>query len=213
MLEKVDRVAHWRFKLFLALLVLGVLGLGQALPINYAIVLAFDFASLVFLVSTVSVWKKGTPSEMRMKAARDDGGRTLLLAISTILIAVILVVLVTIMGGAASRSMGGLALIVVTQLLAWMFANIVWAFHYAHLFYDAAASGNDHGGLSFPGSAAPEFSDFCYLSLVIGMTFQVSDVQVTSQHLRKIVLAHGMVAFVYNLGVFALTVNMISNIF
>jgi uncharacterized membrane protein len=210
MSRKFDSIAHGRFKLFLALLALGTAGLGIIVPFNYAAVVAFDCAALVFLASAIAVWRRGTPAEMRKNAARDDGGRAMLLAVSTIVIGVVLVALVTIMGGTASRTIGGLALVVVTQLLAWTFANVVWAFHYAHLFYDRTQSGNDQGGLSFPGSASPEFSDFCYFSFVVGMTFQVSDVRITSSSLRKIAMAHGMVAFFYNLGVLALTVNLIA---
>jgi uncharacterized membrane protein len=211
--NKTNRIAHGRFKLFLIILVAGVVALLLFVPINFAIVLAFDAAALVFLASTVAVWKRGTPSEMRKNAARDDGGRGMLLVISTIVIGVILVALVTMIGGTATRSIAGLMLVVVTQWLAWLFANIVWAFHYAHLFYDPLPGGADHGGLSFPGDAPPEFSDFCYFSLVVGMTFQVSDVQITSPQLRKTVLAHAMVAFSYNLGVLALTVNLIASAF
>jgi uncharacterized membrane protein len=210
MRKKADRIAHRRFKLFLSLLVVGAGGLSLFIPINYAIVLAFDLAAMVFLASAAVVWKQGTPEEMRQNAARDDGGRAMLLVTSTIVIGVILVVLVTIVSGTQSRTPSGLTLVIVTQLLAWIFANIVWAFHYAHLFYDPTSSGDDRGGLTFPGGAPPDFSDFCYFSLVIGMTFQVSDVEITSRQLRKIVMAHGMVAFFYNLGVLALTVNLIA---
>jgi uncharacterized membrane protein len=210
MRTKANRIAHGRFKLFLGLLILGAGGMSLFLPINYAMVLAFDLAALVFLATCAAVWKQGLPQELRLNAARDDGGRAMLLAISTIVIGVILVVLVTIMGGAKSRTPGGLALVIATQLLAWIFANVVWAFHYAHLYYDPDSNGADQGGLTFPGGDPPEFPDFCYFSLVIGMTFQVSDVEITSSHFRKIAMAHGMVAFVYNLGVLALTVNLIA---
>jgi uncharacterized membrane protein len=210
MAKKSDRIAHGRFKLFLALLIVGVVGLSPVAPIKYAIVLAFDGASLVFLASAVNIWRNGTPQELRKNAARDDGGRAMLLAVSTIVIGVILVLLVAIIGGTPSPTFGSLTLIIATQLLAWLFANVVWAFHYAHLFYDPISKGSDQGGLSFPGKRPPEFSDFCYFSFVVGMTFQVSDVEVTSPHFRKIVMAHGIVAFFYNLGVLALTVNLIA---
>jgi uncharacterized membrane protein len=207
---KIVRIAHGRFKLFLAFLVAGATGLVFFVPVEFAIALAFDFAAMVFLASTVIVWRKGTPAEMRRNAARDDGGRAMLLAVSTVVVSVILVVLVMIAGGPRIDTTG-LLLVIVTQLLAWLFANVVWAFHYAHLFYDAGLSGGDQGGLSFPSDAQPEFSDFCYFSVVVGMTFQVSDVEVTASHFRKTVMLHGMVAFFYNLGVLALTVNLLAD--
>ena len=210
MSKTVNQVSHKRFKIFLAVLVAGVAALAPFAPINYVIALAFDCAAIVFLISTVTVWRRGTSDEMRKNAARDDGGRIMLLIISTIVIGVILAVLVTIIGEKTSGTFAGLPFVIVTQLLAWIFANVVWAFHYAHLYYDRTEKGDDQGGLSFPGGAEPEFSDFCYFSMVIGMTFQVSDVEVTSPRFRKIVMAHGMVAFLYNLGVLALTVNLIA---
>jgi uncharacterized membrane protein len=210
MARQSDQIAQGRFKLFMALLAAGAIGLGFFVPITYAIVLAFDGAALIFMASAAVAWRHGTPEEMRKNAARDDAGRAMLLAVSTIVIVVILVVLVSIIGGSDSRTFAGLMLVIGTQLLAWLFANLVWAFHYAHLFYDPETKGGDKGGLSFPGDAQPEFSDFCYFSLVVGMTFQVSDVEVIAPHFRKVVMAHGLVAFFYNLGVLALTVNLIA---
>jgi uncharacterized membrane protein len=208
--EKGHGIVHGRFKLFLAILVLGGAVFSVFAPPASAIALGFDCASLTFLASSAFVWAHGTPEEMRKTASRDDGGRALLLAMSTIVVAVVLVVLVMIAGGAQNGGIANLLLIVTTQLLAWTFANVVWAFHYAHLYYDVGLKRQDTGGLSFPGDGQPEFSDFCYFSFVLGMTFQVSDVEITAAHFRKVAMIHGMVAFFYNLGVLALTVNLVA---
>jgi uncharacterized membrane protein len=89
-------------------------------------------------------------------------------------------------------------------LLSWAFIHTIFALHYAHEFYDVTA-----GGLAFPqGSADPDYWDFVYFSFVIGMTSQVSDVAVTSKELRRIVTAHGMLSFVFNAALLALTVNL-----
>jgi uncharacterized membrane protein len=105
---KSDEIAHGRFKLFLILLIVGTVGWGLFAPINFAIVLAFDLAALVFLMSVTAVWRQDTPREMRKNAARDDSGRGMLLAISTIVISVILIALVTIMGRAPPSHVGWL---------------------------------------------------------------------------------------------------------
>ena len=85
----------------------------------------------------------------------------------------------------------------VTILLAWFFMNTIFALHYAHFFYgdSDAAAGAEARGLAFPGRAEPDYWDFLYFSFVIGMTFQVSDVQIENQPLRRIALAHGVLAF------------------
>ncbi|RYF73647.1 MAG: DUF1345 domain-containing protein, partial [Comamonadaceae bacterium] len=102
----------------------------------------------------------------------------------------------------------GVALVVVTLVLSWCFANTIFALHYAHLYYlPTGPHGGDHGGLSVPGSEHPGYWDFLYFSFTLGMTFQTSDVAISSAHLRKVVLGHSMLAFMFNLGVLAFTVN------
>ena len=64
------------------------------------------------------------------------------------------------------------------------------------------------GGLEFPGGLAPDYWDFIYFSLVLGMTFQVSDVQITSRKLRRLATLHGLIGFLFNTVIVALTVNI-----
>jgi len=103
-------------------------------------------------------------------------------------------------------------LVVATLVLAWGFVNAVYAVHYAHIFYDRTSSGADRFGLRFPKTQYPEFSDFIYFSFVIGMTFQVSDVEITLPRLRRIVTVHAILAFFFNLGVVALTINVLAGV-
>ena len=62
-------------------------------------------------------------------------------------------------------------LIVATLLVAWLFANTIYALHYAHLYYERKA-----GGIDFPGEDPPGYADFVYFAFTLGMTFQTSDV-------------------------------------
>ena len=100
-------------------------------------------------------------------------------------------------------------------LLSWMMVHITFAFHYAHLYYDDDEEGNSHknaGGLNFPNENKPDYLDFAYFSFIIGMTFQVSDVEVTSRKLRRMVLLHSLLAFGLNTFVVALTINLIAGL-
>ena len=92
-----------------------------------------------------------------------------------------------------------------TILLSWAFIHTIFALHYAHEFYDDEAG----GGLAFPGGGAePDYWDFVYFSFVIGMTSQVSDVGITRQEIRRTATAHGVVSFVFNAALLALTINI-----
>ena len=91
----------------------------------------------------------------------------------------------------------------------------MFALHYAHSYYadaDPRDSRRHGGGLAFPGERNPEYWDFLYFSFVIGMTFQVSDVQIQDHSLRSIALVHGVVAFFFNVVIMALTINIVAGL-
>jgi uncharacterized membrane protein len=78
---------------------------------------------------------------------------------------------------------------------------------------DSDASGGDEArGLAFPGRAEPDYWDFLYSSFVIGMTVQVSDVQIENHRLRRIALAHGVLAFFFDVVVLALIINILAGL-
>ncbi len=98
-----------------------------------------------------------------------------------------------------------------TILLSWAFMHTIFALHYAREYYGEGAD-RRIGGLVFPGNEEPDYWDFLYYSLVIAMTAQVSDVQITSRTIRRLSTVHGVVAFFFNVTVLALTVNIISSL-
>jgi uncharacterized membrane protein len=99
---------------------------------------------------------------------------------------------------------------VVTTLLSWALIQTIFAFHYAHRSY--RGRGDRGSGLASPQTEYPNYWDFIYFSFVIGMTFQVSDVQVTSAALRRVVAAHGVLSFFYSVSILALAVNLGANL-
>ena len=93
--------------------------------------------------------------------------------------------------------------------------NTIFALHYAHGYYGDADPSKEYkaiGGLVFPGRHDPDYWDFMYFSFVVGMTFQVSDVQVEDPKLRRQVLAHGVLAFFFNVVIVALTINIVAGL-
>jgi uncharacterized membrane protein len=94
--------------------------------------------------------------------------------------------------------------------LGWFTLHLIFAFRYAHRFYEKLRSGKgkDAGGLEFPGTAQPGGWDFAYYSFVVGATAQTSDVDVSSMEMRKLTMCHSIVAFFYNTVLIALAVNI-----
>ena len=106
-----------------------------------------------------------------------------------------------------------LVLAILAVATSWLLVHTMFALHYAHYYYgdDPSRAGDDErGGLAFPGGGPPDYWDFFYFSFVVGMTCQVSDVQVTSRGMRRLTLTHGVLSFFFNTGLLALAVNIIA---
>ena len=96
-----------------------------------------------------------------------------------------------------------------TLLLSWLATQIEFAYRYAHEYYSRSPGAPKvDGGLDFPGDEPPDYWDFVYFSMVLGMTFQVSDVQITSRPLRRLATVQGLIGFLFNTVIIALTVNI-----
>ncbi len=188
-------------------LVSGALLLGgMALP--PALLLGFDIGALVFLGGMLLMFNRATIQGMRHQARRQDAGRWGILWSAIAVTAIVMVALGTELH--AAKTGGWLALAVAGSciVLAWLFINVMFALHYAHGFY--GDYGSQHQGLEFPGKEEPDYWDFAYFSIVIGMTFQVSDVQITGRALRRMVLLHSVIAFFFNVFIIAVTVNIVA---
>jgi uncharacterized membrane protein len=102
-----------------------------------------------------------------------------------------------------------------TVVFSWSLVHTVFGLRYAHTFYgdsDDPAQDRHAGGLSFPEGHIPDYFDFAYFSFVIGMTFQVSDVQVTSRRMRQLTLLHSVLSFGFNTVILALLINTVSSL-
>lgn len=113
---------------------------------------------------------------------------------------------------AAGTRSAHVAVSLLALLLSWMLIHTLFTFRYARRYYGPPV-GPDPGGMKFPGSAEPDYRDFSYYSFVVGMTSQVSDVQVTSHSMRRLTLVHGVLSFFFNLVALALCVNIVAGLF
>jgi len=206
-----NRLAPAKFIAFMALLILAAPAAAWGLH-HYAgdvwreaaakgFLLAFDLAAAFFLIATLPLLKIYDGATMHQHAAANDANRTMLLVIVAIVSVAVLVAVETMTGAAPGWKTK--LLIVGTLLIAWLFANSVYALHYAHL---VAMRG---GGIDFPGEDPPGYAGFAYFSFTLGMTFQTSDVSISDRRIRNVVTAHCLAAFVFNLGILAFTINVL----
>lgn len=198
----------WRFGLFL-LLCLTALPLSAALPLHFALMAGFDIAAVAFLASIVPLLRHDE-GRMRAHARANDANRTGMLLVTGVVLVVVLVVVAAELSQRRSTPTSGIVtLILATLALAWIFANTVYALHYAYLYYGANNDGEDRGGIDFPGGGSPDYWDFLYFAVTLGMTFQTSDVEISDRKVRRTVTFHCLVAFLFNLGIIAFTINVL----
>jgi uncharacterized membrane protein len=167
----------------------------------------WDAGCLGYLVTIVTIMLGADPANIRRRAVMMDEGRfAILILTATGAIASLGAIVVELGDKENAHNPRHLALAVGTIALSWALTHTIFALHYAHEYY--AEKRHADGGLAFPGKDEPDYWDFLYFSLVIGMTSQVSDVAVTSKGLRRIVAAHGVVSFFFNATLLALMVNI-----
>ena len=215
--SKPMRIVHGHIKLFVAALA-GLL-LFPFLPGDWRMatrwLVAWDFASFVYLVMAVTVIRRFDLRRVQVHADEADEGAAVLLVLTVATALASLAAIVVELGSAHALKapivqQHAFILAAITVMLSWTLIHTIFAFHYAHIYYRGPGI---HGhGLDFPGEGDPDYWDFIYFSFVVGMTFQVSDVQVTSKNLRRLVVAHGVVSFMFNVAILALTVNIGANL-
>jgi uncharacterized membrane protein len=205
------RIAPPRFVGFMLLLVAGAPALHPWLGWRHGTMVAFDIAAAIFLLS---LWPllSAAAQDMRRQAERNDANRALLLAITGAVMLVLLVAVGSELTDKNAPEPLSVAIIVATLVIAWIFSNMVYALHYAHMFYTRADEGpGDSRGLDFPDADEPNYWDFIYFSMTLGMTFQTSDVSITRTPVRVVATFHCFAAFVFNLGILAFTVNTLGS--
>ena len=202
------RIAPPRFIAFIAIFAIALVALPGPLGLGRGTMLSFDIAAIVFLVSLVPLLRDDDADRMRDRAKTNDANRTTLLGLTFVTMLVILVSVANELH--AKNDHASIFIIIATLVLAWLFTNIVYTLHYAHMYYgDEDADGEDNGGLDFPHCTTPDYWDFAYYSFTLGMTFQTSDVDVTNRRMRRVSLGQCMLAFVFNIGVLAFTINVL----
>lgn len=200
-------------------------GVAAALALRFAVgvqpvsasLLGWDVVCLGY--AGASLWNMAgrLPDEIRARAARDDQGRPTILAV--VLLAAVAAVAAIMLELSQARQAVGLtmglhvALAFVTVAASWFMVHLIFALHYAHEYYDPRQSGEgDAKGLRFPGGEEPDYWDFLYFSVIIGVAAQTADVSITDRSLRRLNTVHVLFAFAFNTVIVALTINLLAGL-
>jgi len=209
----IARMAPPRFVMFLAVTVLGALGwhFGHGAQWADALVSGFDLGALAFIAALLPLRRDHTAAEMRTHAAANDVNRGWVLGITAVVLLTLLAAIAAELPAAQHGDVHAVIKLIATLALAWVFANLVFMLHYAHMHYARDPhSGGDAGGFEFPGTHDPDYWDFLYFAFTAGMSFAASDVDVTRGAVRRIVVGHSLLSFVFNIGVLAFSINVLA---
>lgn len=158
------------------------------------------------------------PKQIRKMASLEDSSRFIIflfvLVASMVSLIAIYLLLKSSKDESEATAAGYVILAIAAVFVSWWMVHTVFAMRYAHLFYASdKVKKTPIGGLEFPGGQEdPDYMDFIYFSFVIGMTFQVSDVEISSRKIRRLAWAHGLISFAFNTTIVALSINVISGL-
>jgi uncharacterized membrane protein len=202
-------IAPWRFIVFFAVFfVVGTACVWWFADNWLAALTGFDAAAILFLLLHYPLLGITDAKLIEDLAAKNDGNRTLMLVLTGVVMTVLLIAVGSETVGQRPEPLTKI-LIIATLICAWVFSNLVYALHYAHIAYLTPEEGCQ--GINFPNTPLPVYWDFVYFAFTLGMTFQTSDVTIGSARIRRIVTVHTLAAFFFNIGVLAFTINVLGS--
>jgi uncharacterized membrane protein len=207
-----------------ALLLASIVGVAAAALLRsrfgyeLLVATAWDAAVLIFVASILTVTWRFDESQMVNKV-RHRAPSSLLVGCTAFAAALFGMYAIMLLATAAEDADPGkavhLLVALLTTVLSWALVNLLFALEYAKLYY--LAPGGRHGeaapgGLEFPGGHPPDYTDFMYFSFIIGVACQTGDVDISARRLRRMALAHGLIAFLFNTVILAATINVAASL-
>jgi uncharacterized membrane protein len=193
------------------------LGAGAAasfcLPAGWSflsrVLVGWDTGVTLFLV-LVYVWmSRLTAEQVRSRYVEEDATAPVLLVVVTVAALLSLVAIVEPLAGlkhvAGRERVGHFALAAATLIDSWLLVPTMFTTHYADMFYSV---GKAERPLSFPETEMPAFWDFAYFSFTIAAACQTADVVTTKSSIRKVVIAHELISFVFNASILGFAINV-----
>jgi uncharacterized membrane protein len=181
-------------------------------------IVGWDSGVIVFIVLALISMTDSDYQRMRTRAIEHDEGRHFMLGLAMVAAIASVAAIVAELSGAKSRGsvyeFFSVGLTASTIALSWFFLHLVFAIHYAHVYYTAEEADAAHKrGLEFPDDEEPDYWDFLYFAIVIGSTSQTADVSIRSKEIRRIATAHCLISFAFNTAILATMINLAAGLF
>ena len=181
-------------------------------PWQLSVLVGWDVAAVVFIVWTwIRVARLDGPSTATHALREDtsrDANRVLLATAAVASLAGVITALV--LGKHVHGALSGVltASGIVTVIVSWTLIHTLFTLRYADLYY-----GDVPGGFDFNSDAPPDYWDFAYVAFTVGMTFQIADTNVTEQRLRRTILIHSLLSYLFGTVIIGLTINALAGLF
>ena len=202
---------HWNFYIALALGIAAAVLTVLLEPDLFPAAAASVF-SLAYLILTARDIPKLTPDYLRQHAADEDAPPFMVFALTLGIVAYVTAALFIVANNGQHNGVL-ICLGVLSVLLTWLMIHVMWGMHYAWEYYEApqtkVGKAKQRGGLDFPGDELPDGMAFVYFSLVVAMTAQTSDTDVTDNKMRRIVTGHSVFSYLFNTVAVAAAVNIV----
>jgi len=187
-------------------------------PITRGLI-GWDIGVALFIALSLFWMREDDCDKVKARAIAHDEGRHFMLALALgaaiASVAAILAELSGAKGRGEVREVLSVLLTAGTIALSWLFVQVVFAIHYAHVYYTAqdTGDGGHKGGLLFPGDEEPDYWDFLHFSIVIGATSQTADITIATKEFRRVGTIHCLIAFAFNTTILATMINLAAGLF
>ncbi len=210
---------HWHYiSASHRLLIIAIAGaiafftLSSIPSVMVRLALSWIIASSLYVLSTFLMMHFSTKENIAHLSEKEDDGAIFILLTTLLGSITSLVVIVMIMTDIKSLMISDTAkeigLVLLTYISSWFLIHTAFALHYAHVYYQDYEK-TKQPPLLFPSTLNPNYVDFLYFSMVLGMTCQTADVNIASTRMRYLAMIQGLTAFVFNTTLLVLTINLI----
>jgi uncharacterized membrane protein len=175
-----------------------------------AILAGWDATAAVFVLLVYLSTRRTNSAATKELAMKEDDSRVVSEAIlvGASVFSLVGVVFALLAARSAQKDLktGITALVVISVLFSWAAVHTIFTLRYARLYYGEA------GGIDFHTDEAPDYGDFLYVALTLGMTFQVSDTNISSRAIRRTAIQHALLSYMFGVAVFATTINIVATL-
>lgn len=177
------------------------------------LLVGWDVGAVLYLAFVTGMIRRAPIDTIKKRAALYDEGGLSFLLLAVLAVAASFIAIFAELAHTKTqteREVATIGLATLTVILSWSLTHVMFALHYAHLYYrEGHAKG---GGILMPEHDQPDYSDFMYFAFVIGCASQTADIASSTRAMRRVMTVHGIVSFFFNAAILALTINIAASL-